>query len=107
MRDVSSVPLEGRRDGETFDYPRDGVRLNRQHADVWTVIRDGAWRTLAEISQDSGHPEASVSARLRDFRKDRFGALKIDRRYIANGMWEYRLEVPAREPVQLDIFETR
>jgi len=80
-------------DGATFDQSRDGPRLNRQAQLVFNVVRDGRWRTLHAIAEQTGQPEASVSARLRDLRKPRFGSHSVDRRYIAQGVWEYRLEV--------------
>lgn len=78
-------------DGETYDEARDGPRLNRQAQLVFDVVKDGRWRTLHAIAEQTGEPEASVSARLRDLRKARFGGHSVDRRYIAQGVWEYRL----------------
>lgn len=80
-----------------FDGPglreRDHVRLNAQLQRVYDFISDGYWWTLNEISKATGDPPASVSARLRDLRKDRFGAHQIDRRLRNEcaGLWEYRL----------------
>jgi hypothetical protein len=86
-------PPDGPRSGVTYDDDRDRDRLNRQARMVWRVIRDGRWHTLAELAAATGgEPEASVSARLRDFRKARFGSHRIARRYIAHGLWEYRWE---------------
>jgi hypothetical protein len=87
------TPTEGPRDGETFDPAKDTIRLNNQHARVAKLMRDGEWRTLHTISRWTGDPEASVSARLRDFRKERFGSHQIERRRVktAPGLWEYRL----------------
>lgn len=82
--------LYGRRDGDTFDPDRDTDRLNRQAADVFRVIADEQWHTLAELAARTGHPEASISARLRDLRKPRFGARVIERRYVGDGLHEYR-----------------
>ena len=76
------------RDGETFDAKRDGKRLNAQAAAVYAYMRHGEWRTLADIAANTGHPEASVSARLRDLRKVGY---TVERRYIANGLWHYRV----------------
>jgi hypothetical protein len=81
------------RGGETFDAGRDGDRLDRQHAEVYALMHDGQWRTLSEISRTTGHPEASVSARLRDFRKPKHGSHVVERRYWVNGLWCYRLIV--------------
>ena len=82
-------------DGETFAPERDGVRLTRQSKDVWRPMQDGAWRTLGEISAGTGHPEASVSARLRDFRKRRFGSHTVERKYLGSGLYAYRLVADA------------
>ena len=86
--------LDGPRDGVTFVPERDEVRLNKQQHEVFDAIKDGRWRTLAGISQRTGHPQASVSARLRDLRKPRFGGHTVERRYVGNGLHEYRLKVP-------------
>lgn len=83
--------IHGDRDGETFDAKRDGKRLNAQAAAVFSYMSHGKWRTLADIAANTGHPEASVSARLRDLRKPALGGYTIERRYIANGLWQYRL----------------
>ena len=80
------------RDGKTFDHARDARRLAGQHARVLSFMRSGSWHTLAEIASHTGDPEASVSARLRDLRKDRFGAHNIVREYVERGLWRYRLK---------------
>lgn len=98
--------LNGKRGGLTFSEARDGRRLNRQAYLVWMLMRDGRWRTLAEISALTGEPKASVSARLRDLRKERFGGHIVDRRHLANGLWQYRvLESEPAEPYQMEPFE--
>lgn len=81
----------GDRDGETYHRARDLSRLNAQARDVYEYMAHGDWRTLSDISANTGHPEASVSARLRDMKKERFGGFKIEKRYIANGLWQYRI----------------
>ena len=78
----------GDRAGETFDAKRDGKRLNAQAAHVFRLMKDGQWRTLAEIAAATEHPEASVSARLRDFRKVGY---VVDRQHVERGLWRYRL----------------
>jgi len=81
----------GDRDGETFDRARDGKRLNAQAAAVYSYMQHGQWRTLADIAAATGAPEASVSARLRDLRSLKFGGYTVERRYIAKGLWQYRI----------------
>lgn len=83
--------LTGGRDGDTFDAERDEVRLNRQAQAVFDCVKDGAWWSLPQLARATSYPEASISARLRDLRKWRFGAMTVERRYVADGLWEYRL----------------
>ena len=88
---MSIQTIEGERSGETYDHNRDGDRLNRQARLVFNLMKDGRWRTLAAIATIVDEPEASVSARLRDLRKKRFGERVVDKRYVGNGLWEYKL----------------
>ena len=83
--------LDGPRDGDTFNPYRDEERLNKQMRRVFSVMRDQRWHSLKAISVTTGDPEASVSARLRDFRKPKFGGLVLNRRHIAEGLFEYQL----------------
>ena len=80
-------------DGVTYDRERDQVRLNSQQAKVYALMRDSCWRTLQEISRLTGEPETSVSARLRDLRKPKFGGHTVNRKYIERGLWRYQLIV--------------
>src|SRR5258706_8981862 len=80
-------------DGKTYDHDRDKDRLNLQQAIVFKAMQDGRWRTLARIHAMTGAPEASISARLRDLRKDKFGGHEVERRYVERGVFEYRLIV--------------
>ena len=77
--------------GDTYDAERDGRRLNRQLMAVWMVVRDERWRTLAQIADETGEPEASISARLRDFRKPHIMGATVDSRHLNKGLWEYRV----------------
>lgn len=78
-------------DGETYEPDLDQARLGDQLCSVLGLMLDGQWRTLAGISALVHAPEASVSARLRDLRKPRFGAKTVERRRRGEGLWEYRL----------------
>lgn len=77
--------------GRTYDPARDGKRLSDQLHAVFHLMCDQKWRTLEQISRETGGSEASVSARLRDLRKVRFGAHTVEREYIAGGLWQYRV----------------
>ena len=82
-------------DGKTYNPTLDKVRLNKQLTHVFQFMKDGLWHTLFAVSTCTGYPEASISARLRDLRKDRFGAHTVERRRRTDGggTWEYRLVV--------------
>ena len=67
-------------DGETYDHAKDSPRLTTQYRAVFALMLDGGWRTLREISSSTGFPEASISARLRDMRKKRFGEHTVKHR---------------------------
>lgn len=77
--------------GATYEPERDRERLSRQLDAVRRAMLDGAWRTLAEIAAAAGAPEASVSARLRDLRKPRFGGWTVQRKNLGGGTWQYRV----------------
>ncbi len=81
--------------GATYEPEHDGERLGKQLAAVKHLMIDGEWRTLGEISAEVGSPQASVSARLRDLRKERFGQYVVSRRARGErgrGLYEYRVE---------------
>ena len=78
-------------DGATYDRERDGDRLGAQMKAVKDLMLASGWMTLPAISSRTGYPEASISARLRDLRKTKFGAYDVERRYVADGLWEYRV----------------
>lgn len=77
--------------GPDYDHARDGARLSRQHERVLAVMLDGQPHTLKEIAEATGDPEASVSAQLRHLRKPRFGAHKIVKHHMGNGLFAYQL----------------
>lgn len=78
-------------DGETFEAERDGKRLGSQLERVRDAMRDGQWWTLIDLAMECGGSEASVSARLRDLRKPKFGNHIIERQYVKDGLWQYRM----------------
>ena len=85
-------------DGATYNAKRDGARLQRQLADVRAIMLDGQPHTLAEIARRTGHPEGSVSARIRDLRKPKFGGFRVLRQHVCAGLWSYRLLTWKAEP---------
>lgn len=92
----SRPPEEPRFDGATFSPEHDEARLSQQHRRVFDLMRDGAWRSPAEITAATGDDWASASARLRDCRKAKFGGHAVERRRrgeASRGLFEYRLVV--------------
>lgn len=82
------VPYFG---GSDYVHERDAPRLQPQMERVKALMADGKWRTLKQIAKATGDPEASVSAQLRHLRKPRFGWHVIEKRYVGNGLYEYRM----------------
>ena len=78
-------------DGSTYEADRDHSRLTTQMQRVAQAVSDGAWHTLSELAQKSHGSEAAVSARLRDLRKPKFGGHTVEREYVGNGLWMYRV----------------
>lgn len=78
-------------DGKTYDPVLDRKRLSQQIYVVWDVMYGGVWHTLARLAYRTGFPESSISARLRDFRKPRFGGHEVLRERGLGGVWRYKL----------------
>ena len=85
-------------DGATYTEELDQRRLTGQILRVFSLMKDAQWRTLAEIEQITGDPQASISAQLRNLRKERFGWHNVERRHrrrhrgvLQQGLFEYRL----------------
>lgn len=90
--------------GPEYSHEQDTNRLTKQHERVKAAMEDGKWRTLGEIAQATGDPEASVSAQLRHLRKPRFGAYIVHRRKRGDipGLYEYRVEPPPMDGSQTE-----
>mgnify|MGYP000399636281 CR=1 FL=1 len=87
--------------GRTFDVALDGRRLGAQQQRVCELMADGQWRTLREIADITGDPEASISARIRGL--DAIAGKHEARRRGdgRRGLWEYRW---ITTPIQLELF---
>lgn len=94
MTDLATTPA---RDGATYDHARDGLRLAAQHQRVLAYMSDGKWWTLRLLAEATGDPEASISARIRDLRKPKFGGYQVVREYVERGLYRYRLVVGQQE----------
>ena len=83
--------------GATYDPDRDYVRLHRQLRKVYEVMKDGQWHSLQELVTICGGTAASISARVRDFRKRQYGSRQVDRKHVKDGLFLYRLVKGYRE----------
>lgn len=80
-------------DGDTFVPMIDHARLTGLLKRVYDIMSDGNWHRLAELAHRAQGSEASVSARIRDLRKEKFGGFQVDRKRhkTQKGVWLYRL----------------
>ena len=88
----------------------DEKRLGKQLARIKEVMLKASeinyWITLRELSFVTHYGEASISARVRDLRKEQFGGYTVERRRRGDptkGIWEY-LIVKSKVPVQENLF---
>ncbi len=79
-------------DGATFQPEKDQARLGAQLQRVAKMLLSGKWYTLAEMESLTGDPQASISARIRDLRKPKFGGHDVQHRRRTTGQWEYRVQ---------------
>lgn len=79
--------------GPLFDWAIDHSRLERQMDKIRIHMLAAGWRSLGEIEQATGYPQASISAQLRHLKKAQFGGHRLEkrRRQDRGGTWEYRL----------------
>ncbi len=78
-------------DGNDYVHSRDSSRLTGQIQRIYNTIQNGNWFTLGELADLTGAPEASISAQLRNLRKQRFGNHIIEKKHLDNGLYSYRL----------------
>ena len=79
-------------DGATYDPEKDRKRLAVQLGTVKEIMSDHEWYTLCQLEGLTGFPQASISARLRDLRKPRFGSYIVSRKRVSQGTYAYRME---------------
>lgn len=81
--------------GSDYTPKLDDARLGKQMLEIFSLMKDGNWRTLGDIERATGYPQASISAQLRHMRKAKFGGHKVDKHRKdgpASGLWEYKVE---------------
>lgn len=83
-------------DGADYQPDRDKQRLTTGQHKVRMYMENAGWKTIMQISEALDMYPPSVSADLRNLRKERFGGRTVDRRYVRNGVYEYYL-VPEKK----------
>ena len=78
-------------DGGTYNHELDGPRLTSEMERVRDVVQAGGWWYLRDIAAITGYPEGSISARLRDFRKPKFGQHIMNCVRVKAGLWKYQV----------------
>lgn len=73
--------------GKTLEA-EDVPRLTRQLDRVRGLMADERWRTLSQIARACNGSEASVSARLRDLRREGY---TVERERVNGGLFRYRV----------------
>lgn len=67
-------------------------RMNSKMMSVLEFMSDGQWRSLRQISEGSGYTSLTgLSACIRSLRKPQYGEHIIEKRFITESLYEYRL----------------
>jgi hypothetical protein len=87
--------------GSDYVPKHDQKRLTGQIERVYLLLCGSGWLTLSEMEKalndlhpEHHHPQASISAQIRNLRKIQFGSHEIEKRPRGdrgNGLYEYKL----------------
>lgn len=81
--------------GADYVPERDRKRLTGQLEAIYGLMKDGVWRSVDEIHEQTGKrfPHNSIQAQVRNLRKESFGSHDVQRRRReGTNLTEYRLE---------------
>jgi hypothetical protein len=79
-------------DGVTISPQVDDGRLTILQGRVYSYLRSHDWVTLRQLSEACRGTETSVSARIRDLRKPRWGEHEIQACHASgDGVWRYKM----------------
>ena len=88
-----ALPKPKRFDGATIlEQPDAPERLSGLWERVHAYVMEHPSVELWELAEATGGSEASVSARLRDLRKERFGRHEVERSYQGSGVYRYTVQ---------------
>lgn len=90
--------------GGTTLTPADEPRLDTQLYFVYHIMKDGVWRTIPELealllSEYGVVMQTSISARIRDFRKTKFGGHIVNAKNAGRGLWKYQLVLKGKTTI--------
>ena len=86
-------------DGDTYDEQRDGTPLASQLDAVRDAMLNGQWWSYKQLREHLQRhhqikaTDTSLSARIRDLRKIRFGGYSVQSRRKTHREWEYRIDL--------------
>lgn len=82
-------------DSESYCDEIDYKPLRGQLALIFALIKDGEYRTLADIVDECGGRIKSTAARLRDLRKPEYGSYIVDKKLVEGKKttWEYAIKI--------------
>jgi len=84
----------------------DQARLTGQIRRIYSLMKDGRWRTLKEIESETNDPQSSISAQLRHLRKPGFGSHQVNKRRRGDpyqGLFEYQLRLKTFQAELFDV----
>jgi len=91
--------------GADYDPERDRERLMRQIDCIREVALNAGWVTVQKLAiacrkkfPNTGFPENSIQAQLRNLRKVGF---RLERRHVSGGLFEYHLSPPVNPGADL------
>ena len=83
--------------------PEDTPRLTLQIDTIRELMLDGKWRGLDEITNITGYPHSSISAQLRNLRKESRGKYIVNKKNEGNGYFLYQVLPPANDCDQEEV----
>ena len=66
-------------------------KLTGKTLEVYELMKDGKFRTLADIEKATKIMQTTISATLRHLRKQKYGAHKLNKRRSIGKQYEYQL----------------
>lgn len=91
--DLLDRPITHHFRGAGVETVQDELRLSSQYDRILALMKDGKWRTLAEISEITHDPEGSIMRQLSYMDDPLCGGHKKNKRHRGpgRGLWEYQI----------------